>query len=277
MQRMVGLGFALLALAGPVAAQTPVGVRESVNGALEAGDRAGADGRLYDCYRLPADPDRWLAASLMSQDFDAVLGAGQGPSCGVGEAIRNDDSGTGPHARVHLPPREGDWFIRVSAYDAGETGDYFFRIAPVDGPPEPPAGGPNPFRNGTAELSLPFHAQDWVRPRDPAMRYRWDAMCMAVNWVARHERVALPIAPREQVERETARLAAALADSARLAGHTEAETEATWRPWIGAAMSLTHDAGMAPHPLTAPLQRACVKQLAAADQAEGSSAPANAR
>ena len=96
MQRMVGLGFALLALAGPVAAQTPVGVRESVNGALEAGDRAGADGRLYDCYRLPADPDRWLAASLMSQDFDAVLGAGQGPSCGLGETIGNDDSGTGP-------------------------------------------------------------------------------------------------------------------------------------------------------------------------------------
>ena len=58
---------------------------------------------------------------------------------------------------------------------------------------------------------------------------------------------------------------------------TEADTEAARRPWIGAAMFLTHDAGMSPHPLTAPLQRACVKQLAAADQAEGSSAPANAR
>ena len=259
MRRAAILGLGLLAIAGPVGAQTPVGLRESVNAALEAGDPAGADGRLYDCYRLPADPDRWLAASLMSQDFDAVLGAGQGPSCGVGETIRNDDSGGGPHARVHLPPREGDWFIRVSAYGAGGS------------------GGPNPFRNGTAGLSLPFHPEDWVRPRDPALRYRWDAMCMAVNWVARHERVALPSAPREQVERETARLAAALADSARLAGHAEAEAEATWRPWIGAAMSLTHDAGMAPHPLTAPLQRACVKQLAAEDQAEGSSAPANAR
>lgn len=277
MRRAAILGLGLLAVAGPVAAQTPVGVRESVNGALEAGDPAGADDRLHDCYRLPGDPDRWLAATLMSQDFDAVLGAGPGPSCGVGEVAANDDHGGGSNARVYLPPREGDWLIRVSTYDAGETGAYFFRIAPVDGPPEPPAGGPNPFRNGTAELSLPFHAQDWVRPRDPAMRYRWDAMCMAVNWVARHERVALPMAPREQVEHETARLAAALADSARLAGHSEAEAEATWRPWIGAAMSLTHDAGMTPHPLTAPLQRACVKQLAAEHQAEGSSAPANAR
>ncbi len=279
MLRAVSLGFGLLALAGPVAAQTTVGVRESVNGRLEAGDAATSDGRLSDCYRLAADPDRWLAATLMSQEFDPVLGAGHGPECGVGETIRNDDHGAGPAARIYLRPGQDDWFIRVSAYEVGGAGAYFFRVAPVDGPPEPPEGGPDPFRHGTAALTLPVRPPDWVRPRDPATRYRWDAMCKAVNWVARHEHVALPVAPREQVERETAVLSAALVESGRVVGRSPSDIEADWRAWIGAAMRLSHDGGMEPHPMTLSLQRACVKQLRGADQqaADGSNFPANSR
>lgn len=275
-RRLAILGLGLLVIAGPAAAQTAIGVRERGEGVLEAQDAVDAGGRLYDCYRVEGDPDRWLSVSLTSAGFDAVLEAGRGPSCLDGE-IRNDDNDGGANARVYLQPRPDDWFIRVSTYDADESGSYFLWVAPVDGPPEPPPGGPNPFRGGTTAMELPFSAEDWVRPRDARMRYRWDAMCLGVHRVLSHERVARPAVSRDQAERETAMLTDALARSTDQAGHTDAEAEEASGGWARVAMSLSHDGMILPHPVAPGLQRACVKQLAAGDQAEGSSAPANIR
>jgi hypothetical protein len=253
-----------IATSSPVAAQPAIGLDEWASGALEAGDPVSADGRLHDCYRLRAPPGEWVAITLSSNQFDAWLEAGDGPSCDFIGHPESDDDGAGyPNARLNVRPGVGDYTIRVSSYDIGETGAYHLSVVRGAAPPD---GGPNPFREGSADLSLPFHQYDWVRPHELTARYRWDAMCMAANWVARHERVARHVAAPGQVEEETAILSAALADSARLNGQSDGDAEEAWRAWTGAAMMLSHDRMIVPHPLTLSLQRACVKQLRAVDQ-----------
>jgi hypothetical protein len=249
--------------ASPAVAQSVIRLGESKIGSLQAGDRVSADGRFQDCYRLRANPGEWVVILLRSNRFDAQLDAGEGRSCDfVDGTVSDDDSAGYPHARLNLRPGRGDYSIRVSSYDVGEVGDY--RLNVIAGA-APTADGPNPFRGGMSDLSLPVDPYDWVRPQEAPARYRWDAMCVAVNWVTRHERVAGPAAGPGQVEEETALLAAALEDSARLAGQDGGEPDDAWKGWNWEAMSFSHDGMIVPHPVTLPLQRACVKQLRASD------------
>lgn len=267
MLRAVMLCFGTLtALCGPAAAQS-LGLREVVRGSLEAGDRVSPDGRFYDCLQLRLRRSEWVAIQLGSGEVDVRVEAGPGRSCEASGPMVSDDDGAGyPNARLVVRPGRRTHVIRVSSYGAGETGDYHLVVVPSD---PPPADRPNPFRSGTAERSLPFDWYDWVRPQEVSARYRWDAMCVAVNWVAIQKRVADPATPPGQQEEETALLAAALSDSARDAGHTEEDAEEGWKAWTAVAMSFSHDRMMVPHPLTLPLQRACVKQL----RAGGAAAP----
>lgn len=260
MRRAALLSSALaVAAAGPAAAQSSIGVGDRATGALETGDRVSADGRLYDCYRLRAGGGAWLSIRLYAPQFDGTLEVGRGGSCDFDRATAsNDDGASPPHAELVMRPRSGVYSIRVSSYDVGETGDYSLQVERGSAPRSDP---PDPFRNAS---SLPFDQHDRVRPQAPEPRYQWDAMCVAANWVTRHERVSGPPVVPGQVEQETAMLNAALAESARLAGHSEEDARNAWGGWTNAAMILGHDRGIRPHPVTIPLQRACVKQLRAA-------------
>lgn len=263
MPRAVVLCSALAVVAaGPASAQSSINVGGRVVGVLEAGDRVTVDGRLYDCYRLRVIRNRWLSISLYAQQFDGVIEVGRGGSCDFASPTASDDDSDAPHARVAVRPGAGVHSIRVSSYDAGETGDYSLQVHPGDAPRSDP---PDPFRNAP---SLPFEQYDRVRPQALEARYQWDAMCVAANWVTRHERVVGPPVVPGQVEEETAMLNAALAESARLAGHSEDDARDAWGDWTSAAMILGHDRGIRPHPGTIPLQRACVKQLRAASRSQ---------
>lgn len=253
--------------AGPAAAQALVGVGDRTVGALEVGDRVTVDGRLYDCYRLRASRHAWISISLYAPQFDGTLEVGRGGSCDFDRATAsNDDGASPPHAELVLRPRSGVYSIRVSSYDVGETGDYSLKVESGSAPRTDP---PDPFRNAP---SLPFEQYDLVRPQALEARYQWDAMCVAANWVTRHERVVGPPVVPGQVEEETAMLNAALAESARLAGHSEEDARDAWGGWTRAAMILGHDRGIRPAPGTIPLQRACVKQLHAASRPQDDSA-----
>ncbi|MEZ6108764.1 MAG: hypothetical protein R3B96_22450 [Pirellulaceae bacterium] len=110
-------------LAPPQAAE-PVEMEEE--GTLEAGDSAEDDGRLYDEFPVSGVHGQQIRIDLASEDFDTYLIL-ESPS---GRLLEADDF-QGSETRSVLEAvldETGEFKVKVTSYDSGETGDYTLLI-----------------------------------------------------------------------------------------------------------------------------------------------------
>lgn len=116
-----------------------------VDGALSIAD-PGQDwspDQRYDEYRFTARAGDRLQATAVSEAFDTTLEIWRSSRWGVREQIAYDDDGfqdgtTNSRARFYAP-EDGDYFVRVSSYAAGVTGDYRLALSQLPPIPAPTA------------------------------------------------------------------------------------------------------------------------------------------
>ena len=121
---ILGAG-AVLALALPLHAQTPIRVGQTLRGELTATDRKAGDGSHYDLYTFRGRRGERVTFTLRSPAFDAYLAVGRMEG-GEFEAIESDDDRAGgTDARVTITFAEaGDYRVRANSLSQGETGAY---------------------------------------------------------------------------------------------------------------------------------------------------------
>jgi hypothetical protein len=154
MGKIIMAAAGILAItAAAAAAQSPV--PPHLDGELTASDRADAQGRRYDEYRIDARAGQSLTIAAA-----AANGSGLDPAIEVhapaGAITRDDDGGAGTGARVALRDlSNGVYRVRVLG-GAGATGRYRLTIsgggAPAGGgvPDGTPGAGPAPAPLGGA-------------------------------------------------------------------------------------------------------------------------------
>lgn len=125
---LAALGVALLwggtALAQPGQPRL-IGVGETVQGELRAGDDTGEDDSFYDAFVFEGRAGQRVAISLESKAFDAYLVLYRGDE----EMKTDDDGGDGPNARINFTlPAAGRYIILANAVNKGETGPYALKL-----------------------------------------------------------------------------------------------------------------------------------------------------
>jgi len=87
------------------------------------------NGSFHDLYRVRATRGQRLVISMVSKDFDSVLGIGRmvGDSLAVDET--DDDGGGENHARLRFTAKEdGEYIIRAQGIDANQLGAYTITV-----------------------------------------------------------------------------------------------------------------------------------------------------
>lgn len=117
--RILAIALPLTLAAGVAGAQAQSTVR---TGSLGAGDTTLDSGESYDEYALDAAAGQEVIAILATLDFDAYLIL-ISPS---GEQFENDDHGDSPGISLvrTIADESGSWRVRVTSYEAGESGEY---------------------------------------------------------------------------------------------------------------------------------------------------------
>ncbi len=116
----VALGFILMAFLIEGQAQTPIRIGQTIEGALEEGDRKMADGSYYDLYVFRGNRGQRIAIHLRSKDFQPYLTLMD--ENGV-EIL--SDSGEHGHAHIrHTLAHSSRYFIRVNSVRRGGKGRY---------------------------------------------------------------------------------------------------------------------------------------------------------
>lgn len=107
-------------------------IGQTVSGALSAGDETLDSGEYVDTYRFQGRRGQRIAAELTSSAFDAYLIL-RDPS---GEQQDNDDGTDGTNSRLDtVLAQDGEYEVRVTSYQPGETGSYRFSVTPSLGSP----------------------------------------------------------------------------------------------------------------------------------------------
>ena len=128
--------LAMLA-ATPLAAQTPLQINRSVEGALTQGDARMADGDRMDCHLFNA-PAGSYRINLESNDFHPFLLAGPGTDCASGS--RHASAGSdGRSAELRVRVEAGPWFVRVAPARVGQLGAYRLRVTSLEPAVQAPA------------------------------------------------------------------------------------------------------------------------------------------
>ncbi len=121
---IVVFGFAVVALAADARAQTPIQIGQTVEGALEEGDRKMADGSYYDLYVFRGNRGQRIVIHLRSREFHPYLTLMD--ENGV-EML--SDSGEHGHAQLRCTlPRSGRYFIRVNSVRREGRGRYQLQL-----------------------------------------------------------------------------------------------------------------------------------------------------
>lgn len=105
----------------PAPLSGPVGVRVET-GSLRRGDETLETGEYADTYRFTAEAGQHVVVRLNSSDFDTYLIV-QPPE---GDQLENDDynGSTSVSFIEATAPTSGEWVVRVTSFEPGETGDY---------------------------------------------------------------------------------------------------------------------------------------------------------
>jgi hypothetical protein len=124
--------------AGRAPRPSRIGVGQSVQGALAAGDPETIDGLAYDAFVFRARAGARFTIDLISDAFDPVVRVGRMQGGDFDELAMNDDGpDTGLNSRlVFTAPATGDFIIRATPLIAGGEGAYTLALS--EGP-EPPA------------------------------------------------------------------------------------------------------------------------------------------
>jgi hypothetical protein len=113
-----------------------IAIPGEVSGRLTRRDPRLTDNSFYQAWSFYGTAGQNVQIDVISGDFDAYAIL-QGP--GGNEIARDDDSGEGTDARIHVfLPTSGTYRILANAYRQGQTGRYILRLSA--GPP----GGPAP-------------------------------------------------------------------------------------------------------------------------------------
>ncbi|GBC78162.1 hypothetical protein HRbin08_01648 [bacterium HR08] len=121
---IAALGFAILALATSARAQTPIHIGQTIEGALEEGDRKMADGSYYDLYVFRGNRGQRIVIHLRSREFQPYLTLMD--ENGV-EML--SESGEHGHAQLRCTlPRSGRYFIRVNSVRREGRGRYQLQL-----------------------------------------------------------------------------------------------------------------------------------------------------
>jgi hypothetical protein len=141
----------LLAACTPTVAQEPITVGRITEGELSGDDRKDEDGKIFDTWRFNARAGVTYMVTLRSDNFDAYLLAGPADGDACAPCKENDDA-VGNAARVVLEEEAGGArVVRVTTWEAGESGRYTLAVDEVEAPP-PPGAGPPPAGQGGSVL-----------------------------------------------------------------------------------------------------------------------------
>ncbi|MGD2154917.1 MAG: hypothetical protein PVG79_16755 [Gemmatimonadales bacterium] len=118
-------------------------VGAEVRGALSAADIRGPDDNYVEAWTLDGRAGESVTVDMVSDDVDAYLYV-VGP--GLGETLRDDDSGGACHARITFTFLEnGTFHVIASTTGSQQTGPYLLRVSDTPGPTAGYAcGGMNP-------------------------------------------------------------------------------------------------------------------------------------
>ena len=127
------LSLALLGLAlgtdSALAQVSAIGVGQTVDGRLEAGDPRLEDDSHYDLYLFRGTPGERITITLRSDDFDAYLAWGTWDGTSFSEERANDDGGGGTDARLGVTISEdGSYALRANSLSSDETGSYTLSV-----------------------------------------------------------------------------------------------------------------------------------------------------
>lgn len=107
-------------------------VGAEVRGALSAADIRGPDDSYVEAWALEGRAGESVTVDMISDDLDAYLYI-VGP--GLGETLRDDDSGGACHARITFTFLEnGTFHVIASTTGAQLTGPYLLRVSDTPGP-----------------------------------------------------------------------------------------------------------------------------------------------
>ncbi len=130
----LGFGSILMVIAGlalacqPAAAQTPINIGSSVNGALTGNDQTLDSGRYVDTFELYGRAGQQIQVTVTTTAFDAATAIGNGESF-----FEIDDGGrAGTNASLIVTlPSSGRYFVTVSSIELWRTGAYVFAVTDV--------------------------------------------------------------------------------------------------------------------------------------------------
>jgi hypothetical protein len=142
----------LLAAAAPAVAQQPIAMGQLTEGELSAAaDRKDEDGKSYDTWSFTARAGATYMITLRSEDFDSYLQAGLADDEDCASCQTNDDA-DGSDSRVVVEAETGGArLIRVTTFEAGESGRYTLAVEEVEALP-PPGAEPSPASRGGGVL-----------------------------------------------------------------------------------------------------------------------------
>jgi len=109
---------------------TPV-MRDTHQGTLEEGDELLEEGEYVDRYTVQARAGQTIIADLRSPDFDTYVILN-----GPGESWEENDDWADDTMHSHIEmvaPESGTYFVLVTTFLAGETGEYTLQLAVVEG------------------------------------------------------------------------------------------------------------------------------------------------
>jgi hypothetical protein len=108
-------------------------IGDTVNGELESSDPLLPDGAHFDLYVFRGDSGRLVSITLRSQQFDAYLAGGRMDGEDFVAESSDDDSGGGTDARLTITVgASGEYAVRVSSWQSGQTGEYTLLIENVE-------------------------------------------------------------------------------------------------------------------------------------------------
>lgn len=99
-------------------------IQTDQTGALANGDETRPSGEYIDTYQFAGTPGRRVTIDLTSDDFDTYLIL-VSPS---GTLVENDDTDTTNSRIETMLSESGNYRVRATSYESGETGDYRVRI-----------------------------------------------------------------------------------------------------------------------------------------------------
>lgn len=156
---------AVAAVAGPVAAQTPLSVGARLTASLKDSDPQSANGQHFLCYRVAGTPGERVSIEMTSTEINPLVTTG--PDCDPDGVVASydDDGGVGLNARVIAELGDAPVFLRATAGGASHGhGEFELRLTRTQDFPSETCVNSDPARRQDAIRTCTRLADDREQP-----------------------------------------------------------------------------------------------------------------